>query len=143
MPGMAKITLTLPHTEGMNGCLPVQRKKKAKNGIDFKPPGSPGAKEEMFVEKVETYCDKLLSAMISGREPMAHAVMDKATERISKDIQELFGKYDSVDYPMVIASMNVALKGITGTLTGSGVTLVKYFEERMQAAVFTTPREEK
>ncbi len=95
------------------------------------------------MEKVETYCDKLLSAMISGREPMAHAVMDKATERISKDIQELFGKYDSVDYPMVIASMNVALKGITGTLTGSGVTLVKYFEERMQAAVFTMPREEK
>lgn len=90
--------------------------------------------------KVETYCDKLLGAMISGREPMAHAVMDKATERIGKDIQELFDKYRPVDYPLLIASMNVALKEITGTLSGSGVTLVKSFEENMQAAVFTMPR---
>ena len=93
--------------------------------------------------KAETCCGKLLSAMISGSEPMANAVMDAATERISKDIQELFDKYDPVDYPMVVASMNVALKGITGILTGSGLILVKYFEENMQAAVFTMPREEK
>lgn len=90
--------------------------------------------------KAETYCDKLLSAMISGSEPMANAVMDAATERISKDIQELFDKYDPADYPIVVASMNVALKGITGILTGSGLILVKYFEENMQSAVFTKPR---
>lgn len=93
--------------------------------------------------KAETYCDKLLSAMISGSEPMANAVMDAAMERISKDIQELFDRYDPVDYPMVVASMNVALKGITGILTGSGLILVKYFEENMQSAVFTKPRGEK
>lgn len=91
----------------------------------------------------ETYCDKLLAAILDSNQPVVCAVIDKASDRISKDIGDLVGKYNSVDYPLLIAAMNVALKGMTGALSSSGVALVKFFEERMQSIVITAPKEGK
>lgn len=91
----------------------------------------------------ETYCDKLLAAIMEDNQPMVQKVIDDATEKISKDITELVGNYEPVDYPLLIASMNIVLKGVAGTLSGSGMALVKFFEERMQAAIFTAPKEER
>lgn len=91
----------------------------------------------------ETYCDKLLTAILDSNQPAVCAVIDKASDRMSKDIGDLVEKYNSVDYPLLIAAMNVALKGMTGVLSSSGVALVKFFEERIQAVVFTAPKGEK
>ncbi len=95
------------------------------------------------MKNTESYSDKFLEAMLGDNQAAMGAVIDNFTGRFSKEITALVEKYHPVDYPLLVAAMNAVLKGMSASLSGDGIEIAKFLEERMETVIFTTPGEGK
>lgn len=95
------------------------------------------------MKNAESYSDKFMKAMLGDNQAAMCAVIDNFTGRFSKEITALVEKYHPVDYPLLIAAMNAVSKGMGASLNGDGMEITRFFEERMETVIFTTPGEGK
>ena len=76
--------------------------------------------------------DLIVSAMIAGKDELAHAMIQKGLDVFTRPLQQLVNEIPQADYFLLVAALRCTADALESVMTPSQKSLTKHLREKIE-----------